>query len=367
MCRLERHLKLLDTWSERARSDFCSPGGAQLRGNTYSTEFLLRACVAAYQLHNKSNLKAFVHEHVVPLMPPAVKPLLVEAMEGLRWRIPSWSTSLHLALDVGVMTWQRHIHHEQRGKPMCSRYGFADSSPQGGRDWLVSVVRTVMPGDLRQFFSAVVFLSRDLEMEAHTGAAAVADDPDAWPELPARQEVGGYASRAQAFSHIADAIQARTCVPVALGSGKTALEDKVSALLYAFWLEVGLDRLVEFLESFVSFTSDMGAERGIPDFASVDIREALPKWLVNSQIVEDSGDAQPLRLPFFLPRALPVLGLLHIFANASKDIAKALRYWPSFFKSLKVLEKFICNQQRMRHFIASCLEGKPWLERPKLK
>ena len=64
----------------------------------------------------------------------------------------------------------------------------------------------------------------------------------------------------------------------------------------------------------------MGAERGIPDFASVDIREALPKWLVNSQIVEDSGDAQPLHLPFFLPRALPVLGLLHIFANGSKDI-----------------------------------------------
>jgi len=129
-------LKLLDTWRERSRSDFCGPGDAQLRGNTYSTEFLLRACVAAYQLHNKSNLKVFVHEHMVPLMPSAVQPLLVEAMDRTRWRIPSWDTRLHLALDVSVMMWQRHIHQEQRGKPLCSRYGFADSSPQGGRDWL---------------------------------------------------------------------------------------------------------------------------------------------------------------------------------------------------------------------------------------
>ena len=45
--------------------------------------------------------------------------------------------------------------------------------------------------------------------------------------------------------------------------GLTALESKLSALLFSFYLEVGsMTGLKVLLDSFVSFTTDMGTEMG---------------------------------------------------------------------------------------------------------
>ena len=82
-----------------------------------------------------------------------------------------------------------------------------------------------------------------------------------------------------------------TLPPVALGLGRTRLPDKVRALLYAMCLDAGLQQLRSYVESFVSFTTDMGAELGIGDYEDAQLNRILPGFVLSSQFEADGeGD-----------------------------------------------------------------------------
>ncbi len=71
--------------------------------------------------------------------------------------------------------------------------------------------------------------------------------------------------------------------PAALGSGHRTLASKVAAEVFKMALQEPFGKpLRRHADTFVSFTSDMGVELGIPDFAvsgqSDCIEQLLPSW-----------------------------------------------------------------------------------------
>ena len=54
---------------------------------------------------------------------------------------------------------------------------------------------------------------------------------------------------------------------------------------------------------------------------------------------------------------LPIAGVLHIFANAAKDVDKALKHWDWFHGHLKHLDKLVSSTQRLQRLIPTCAWG----------
>ena len=97
--------------------------------------------------------------------------------------------------------------------------------------------------------------------------------------------------RAAQYDILKRFVSVHTLPPVALGLGRTRLPDKVRALLYAMFLDAGLQQLRSYLESFVSFTTDMGTELGIGDYEDAQLNRILPGFVLSSQFEADGeGD-----------------------------------------------------------------------------
>ncbi len=71
--------------------------------------------------------------------------------------------------------------------------------------------------------------------------------------------------------------------PAAMGSGHRGVSHKCGLLSYGWGLLVGppVTGLRRFSQSYVSHTSDMGAELSIPDFSCTDPVRLLPEWMVH--------------------------------------------------------------------------------------
>ena len=127
------------------------------------------------------------------------------------------------------------------------------------------------------------------------------------------------------------------CIPVAMGSGKTSLEDKAASLLYAMALECdGLEGVAPHLRNVASWTCDFGTEVQVPAFQSLDVKSLLPSWMhmklpVDSDVcdAEEAGqlvvrrasgaEQEAISPEALMPNCLIVPGVLHIVHNLSKD------------------------------------------------
>ena len=251
------------------------------------------------------------------MLPVQVQTQVRESMCNGTLRIPHWSTRLQLCLDVSVMRWRRQALSKQAE----ANYAFADSSPQGDRDWLVSVSSHIDADKLVAVSSAVGLLVADARRLALQADGGGSDDE---PELLAPP-----LDRAALFRVLVDVIQSRTCVPAALGLNKANLEDKVSALFYSIWLETGSERIQTFLDSVVSVTTDLGVESGISEFNALSVQSLLPEWVTRAAIEPDGeqGCRSGVNLAyaaggavgFVFINALPVSGILHIPACLSSQ------------------------------------------------
>ena len=77
-----------------------------------------------------------------------------------------------------------------------------------------------------------------------------------------------------------DSVQLHTQVPQLLGSGRTALSDKVGAHVLSSLLEAGsLDGLQTYLDSCIGWCSDMGVEIGVPECQVTYAETMLPSFI----------------------------------------------------------------------------------------
>ena len=159
---------------------------------------------------------------------------------------------------------------------IVARHGWADSSPQGGRDWLLSMV-SECKHDLAELHSVSSELIRASAAQADSG-----DDDSASSDSDieqADQRARDRKIRMSAYETLTCGLQLRTLVPAALGLGATSIPHKCSAFLHSVVRECPQDAVLfrQVMGSFASLTTDMGTEMGIVDFRCR-LSELMPPW-----------------------------------------------------------------------------------------
>ena len=240
-------------------------------------------------------------------------------------------------------------------------YVWADSSPQSGREWFMSMSACCSRESLTVTFDAVNKLSRSRP-----------DVADHWEaeELDFEEFLRLNGVLKQNLFH-------HKHIPVAMGSGKTRLEDKASCLLHATAFECeGRPGLEQQLQRMVSWTTDLGTEVQLPQLQTSSMQTLLPTWLhaqvlAASDVEEIQSDAEGARprieLPLpaqdaeeigsLMPSCLIVPGCLHIFHNLSSDLHEKLRWWSAFWDQLQDVAALLAERFLRERFVHQCLRG----------
>ena len=299
------------------------------RGARHSSRHLVMAVLFAWHLRDNVG----IHD-ALPCVIDVILPGLLsyEHLNAVSFpHVASRSTvrSGQLRLDIAWM-----LSRRASNAVPAIRYGWADSSGTAKSDWLMSKTQPIPEAQVRNLFSA----SKEVigcEDETKHGV----------------------------FGKLLDAVRVCSNVPQALGMGYTKIEYKVAALAFAYFLEIGtMLALMIYLQSFVSFTSDMGTEMGTASFWYSDVRSLLPSWLqkprMSSDIAGDEDDDMggwDSSLRQFLPRAIIIPGALHIVSNLSTDIANKLEHWKTFLQQLLQFQELLSNRDRRDVFVNKCV------------
>ena len=180
---------------------------------------------------------------------------------------------LNFAVDVAAMLLAR-----ANARPGATRYGWADSSPQGGRDWLLSKV-SVIPGDvdLCDLHDAAIAVAKRSSSPAISDSDSGSCSEDAQSDVEKHSDCD-VDQRRVCFQKLQAGLSEHVFPPVALGLRQSDLAHKCAAFVHCVALEVSPSRghLEEALSSVVSFTTDMGTELGMSGFRLGSLSGLLP-------------------------------------------------------------------------------------------
>ena len=166
------------------------------------------------------------------------------------------------------------FERSQRSRFECvASYGWADSSPQGGRDWLFTRLAShrwnpqepqARPGIVGLFKRASLLSCAGSEGQRREEA-----DP------------AGLELRNNAISILRENLNIRVLPPAALGLRRANLAHKAAAFVHSVALETNqrIECVQAEMSSLVSFTTDMGTEAGIHDFRCINLLELMPSWM----------------------------------------------------------------------------------------
>ena len=267
-------------------------------------------------------------------------------LESLSKQFPEDATLRRAStyLDLAFTLFARELWSEQPS----FHWAWADSSPQSSRDWLMLRHVSCSKAEVLETFRSVnkLILGRE-DFEQHFEATSL--------DL---SEVGSL------HNALSRNIQEHACLPVAMGSARVSIEDKCSAFLHSTVLECnGINSLRQHLDNFVSWTTDLGVEVGIPAFVSLKWQDLLPAFFQQPlegdvMLAEDgAGDPAPASgepVPL-MPRALIVPGALHLIHNLTSDLHNRLPFWNEFFEHLKHIVHLLAVRHERERFLATCV------------
>ncbi|CAE7555177.1 unnamed protein product [Symbiodinium sp. KB8] len=359
---------------------------------TYSSLFLVRCLLMNRLLPAYVPWKQLCVDAITLLFPNLLRDAVPRLLEN-KHLFPGEGSKhkIRLILDVALLLWQRK-KGEREGK--CVRFAGADSSPQHGKNWLLSACVSVRQDKIVEVFHCLQRMIFDCQRRSC----------DYDPELQSEQS---RADHKTVHSHV----QQQHELPVVLGSGAETTGHKCAAMLHKWTVLVGhSDKLQDHLGSFFSFCSDMGVELGIGHYHVQDFMSLLPPWLQHSSMEVDLPDnaalpgnaqqfnfesdlqevpgpqpevaevgapdaaqeqdnldsvanwkwqPQPRQDPsssssLFLPNAITVAGLLHIVNNALVEVSGQLAHFDAFFEQLGEFEGLVtCG--RLVRFVNYCV------------
>jgi hypothetical protein len=279
-----------------------------------------------------------------------------------------------LCLDVAylMLTGEQFRAAEQQGG--MSRWSWADSSPQAGRDWFQCKEMHALNRDLPALLAAVDALIIDQEQD--TDSTMTSDEAQACNAV------------------IAKALRIHMKVPAAKGEGHSGVEHLAGCwALINFWEAGSISGLERICSEHVSFTSDMGVDSAIRGFHVHAVADVLPTWLhdapsespfapaAGQQLLLQpdlggEGDlpvasaapafpAPPLRP--LLEFAVEVPGSLHILTNLPKDLESRLHMWQAHMDKLKKLAPLLTVSYHRERLRATCLADDPEAEKQFLR
>ena len=338
-------LALAVRWLKRVAAGFRKPQASAGTRRTFTSTTLLHGALLSNLLRSTAYILAVCAHGAELLLPDMGLDMIVRGTMAF----PS-SSSLRRAqfsLDIAHMLTMRG----QVANEASVRYGWADSSPQSGRNWLMPLYSTCPSVDVTD----VAAVARGLTRGRHDFIDHHESEDLSAPDTVAMNQ------------QLASSLRMHTCIPVALGSGRATVEDKVAALLQSAALECpDINALGTYLGSFRSWTTDMGIEMSLAMFKCQNWKSLLPCWMrdagLASDVHEDADDqAAPANtLPVeLMPQALIIPGPLHALHNLAADLHSRLSWWDKFWDHLKSLEALVALQHNRERFVATCLLGTP--------
>ena len=225
-------------------------------------------------------------------------------------------------------------------------YGWADSSPQAGREWLMMMHASVRSHEVVSACTIANRLTRsrpDLQDHFESEDVDIEDLSTLHKEL-------------------LNAITHHKCVPVALGSGKVSLEDKVACVLHSMSFECSdLRALQSHLSNIISWTTDLGTESKLPSFHTAGLANVLPCYMsqqLESDLLDDEPEPERQEVPqSIMPNAVLTAGALHILHNASQDLHEKMAWWPQFWGHLKAVADLLVPQHTRDRLIVRCVQN----------
>ena len=158
-----------------------------------------------------------------------------------------------LFVDAALML----THRSLQGHAGCIRVGWADSSPQGGKDWLIVAFDEIES-------------SKVVEVAAASNRLALLGDSLADDEAVRLSKV------------VVSSMQHHTLPPTHVPNLKSDLSSKISLATHQFLAEFGWGLLPTILASFKCFCTDMGTELGMVSFAGFRLKDHIPWWFHHS-------------------------------------------------------------------------------------
>ena len=264
-----------------------------------------------------------------------------------------------LKIDAALCT---YFAREFFAKSIGHLYLWADSSPQGGTDWLLSMLRIVPQEQLEPSAAA----ARRLQASVQDFQLAVSNKDFALSmEIAERRHEDGV--------FLSKAIALHRQIPLGLGSGDSSLEKKMLCIFRKVLAETQDFKLArKALRKVVCVCTDMGTEGGLSLAQGLKLTELCPAWVsdANAGLVSeddwvnlaggDSDSDNDESSEYFLPNSIPSPGLLHIFHNMAKDVHMKLNGFDSWVVGFKAIAALLHYKHLRNRLVATCVLGTPW-------
>ncbi|CAE7825327.1 unnamed protein product, partial [Symbiodinium sp. CCMP2592] len=304
----------------------------QLTGR-YTGWFAIQAVLFSSFLRDAAKLQSALKQGIMMAFPQCIANDLLQMLEQSpmphaatlsRWRV-LFEAAACLQLRSRLAKCFQCRELPQPASVPIAMHVLVDSSPQGGRDWLLSEVH--MLGHRVPLQRMLLLFWKVCELHPRGGDDL---DEDLCQELVAAEQ------------ELADAVEVLVLPPAGLGHQRSNLHHKLHGLLHSFWLAAGAC-LPQVVQAVSSFTSDFGTEAGLPGM-EVSSELVCPQ-LGCSQFCETDGPGQlsdPWPLLSFA-RSLAVPGIHHVMHNMCEDMCEAL---PSFRKHkphFQAMSVFLCD------------------------
>jgi hypothetical protein len=239
-------------------------------------------------------------------------------------RVPSGSTlsKNQLYIDAMLCRYWRERFAADSG-PL---YIWADSSPQAGANWLLSMVLSIRSDQLLETAKAARYLATTAGIIETEGI--IEDFEDCLRQ------------RSKAGRTVADNMHVHSQIPMALGSGAEGLDHKLRCIVQKTFAETSSKRECrQFFQRVRGCCVDMGVEFGISDATGVDAIDLMPGWIRAAVEDEEEGPGPDfLGLPgqqFMMPLCVLSAGSCHIVNNVQKDVDKHLPGWAKWLPGYK--------------------------------
>ena len=224
-------------------------------------------------------------------------------------------------------------------------HALLDSSPQGGRDWLLSELHMlghrVAPDQMLMHLWTLC-------SQAGEGSEEQRRDFDA------------------AQQALQESVEVVVLPPSGLEHQRSDVHHKVHAFVHSLWTAAGKS-LPDVISCVASFATDFGTEAGIS-------RTRAPAEIVCPQLDQDGAfqasdelAAAPDPWPLLdFTAALPVPGIHHIMHNICQDVCEQLPQFDQFKPHFQAMANFLCDPHVRQGMQERCFtqgEGMPFKER----
>jgi hypothetical protein len=310
-----------------------------LGGNRYTGMALVMTIIFANSLRDAGTVRDTTMQALSLIFSQAMATQLSNLLATCPLPSASTLTRARLWVDIAhILSRQEDSKSILLDPKAC--YLKADSSPQVGKDWLMTKVREVRISLLTKLLVNVWDLVNSPLKFDETDL----DVMNVWFEKSAE---------------ICNAFCTHTYIPVAIGSRRSSLRHKLSAIMWALYLEsAGLNELGAFLRSVVAITTDQGTEAGLADVPRIQFKDLLPDISTDIEMDDDNGALTSVAPPpneHIFQYAVFLPGLLHTVHNLTGRTLASLSLWVWYKPLLTALARFLSHSHHLDCFMAHCI------------